>query len=48
MNTLEFDTAIISIILIGIFSFSELSFISVWCVSFKCCRNSSSLMLLRL
>jgi len=48
MNTVELDTVIISAILIDMFSFFEISNISLWCSSFKCFRNSSSLMLLRL
>jgi len=48
MNTFEFDMVIISAILIGISSFFEISDISLWCSSFKCIRNSSSSMSLRL
>jgi len=44
----ELDTIIISVDLTDMFSFFEISNISSWCSSFKCFRNSSSLMLLRL
>jgi hypothetical protein len=48
MNTVEFDIVIISTALIDIFSFFEISSMSLGCFSFKCFRNSSSSILLHL
>jgi len=48
MNTFEFEMVIISTILTGIHVLLETSSISSKCSSFKCFRNSSSSMLLRL
>lgn len=48
MNTVEFDIVIISTALIGMFSFFEISCMSLGCFSFKCFRNTSSSMSLNL
>lgn len=48
MNTVEFDTVIICTALIDMFSFFEISSMSLWCFLFKCFRNSSSSMSLHL